>query len=157
MKYLLRSLLSVTFLCFFAIAMGQYSVEGTVTDDTGFPLPGVSVRTEDSSIGTSTNLDGYYKIDLPGTRNDSLQLVYSFIGYKLERRKVGQQTTINVSLVEDTEVLEEAVVAAIGIKKEKRKVGYAVTEVGKDEIEKSGELNVMNALNAKVAGVNVTS
>ena len=138
--------------------LAQAEVSGVVTGDDGFPLPGASVFLEsDLSVGTVTDIDGRYALQLSDEQLQSGTLIFSFIGYKDQRIPISGQTTLNASLLTDSQLIDEAVVTAIGVKKDKKKLGYAVTEVGGEELQRSGEMNVMSSLNAKVAGVSVTS
>ncbi|MBT8387559.1 MAG: TonB-dependent receptor plug domain-containing protein, partial [Ignavibacteria bacterium] len=128
----------------------EKTITGTVSDDSG-PLPGVSVVIKGTSTGTETDFDGNYSI----TANTGDVLIFSFVGMATQEKVVGDSNTINVVLVADN-VLEEVVVTAYGIKKEKRSVGYAVQEVGGDEIVNSGASNVLDALSGKSSGVQIT-
>ncbi len=136
----------------------QQSVSGVVTDaETGENLLGVTVVLKGKNTGAFSGLDGDYSLEVGDDAFKTGTLIFSFIGYKKQEVAIDGRSEINVKLLPDQVMLEEAVVTAIGIKKDKRKIGYAVTEVGEDELERSGEMNLMNALNAKVAGVQVTS
>ena len=128
----------------------EKTITGTVTDDSG-PLPGVSVVIKGTTTGTETDFDGNYSI----TANVGDVLVYSFVGMATQEKVVGDSNTINVVLVADN-VLDEVVVTAYGIKKEKRSVGYAVQEVGGEDIVNSGAANVVDALAGKSSGVQIT-
>lgn len=117
------------------------------------PLPGVSVLVQNTNIGTVTDIDGNYSINVPEGRNT---LTFSFIGYKRQVIAVNNRTSINVSMVTDTEQLGEVVVTAFGLTQEKKQISFSAQEVGGSEILASREQNVVDALNAKVAGVQVT-
>ncbi len=140
-------------LCMFSTlllnAQGK-TISGTVTDESG-PLPGVSVVIKGTTTGTETDFDGNYAINA----NIGDVLVFSFVGMATQEKIVGDSNTINVVLVADN-VLEEVVVTAYGIKKEKRSVGYAVQEVGGEDIVNSGAANVVDALAGKSSGVQIT-
>ncbi len=128
----------------------QKTITGTVSDESG-PLPGVSVVIKGTTTGTETDFDGNYSINA----NVGDVLVFSFVGMATQEKVVGDSNTINVVLVADN-VLEEVVVTAYGIKKEKRSVGYAVQEVGGEDIVNSGAANVVDALSGKSSGVQIT-
>ncbi|MGB6037975.1 MAG: TonB-dependent receptor plug domain-containing protein, partial [Cryomorphaceae bacterium] len=151
----------VALLCltiFSASGFAQQVITGTVTDaQTGEALPGVSVVLKGTTKGVPTTLDGTYNLELTKEeiQNDSLE--FRFLGYKILVKPIGGKTTVNASIEPDQELLGEVVITAIGIEKDKRKLGYSVTEVESDEIMKSRETNIVNALNSKVAGVQVTS
>ena len=132
----------------------QRTVTGKVTDASdGSPLPGVSVAVVGTSQGTVTNLDGNYSIEVPG---DNVSLSFSFLGYETKTVQVGSQTVINVALNTTDVALDDVVVTALGVSKEKKALGYAVTEVSGDEITKVKETNVVNSLAGRVAGITLT-
>ncbi|WP_306640052.1 SusC/RagA family TonB-linked outer membrane protein [Sanyastnella coralliicola] len=139
-------------------ALAQQTISGKVTDsETDEGLLAVTVVIKGENKGAFTDLDGSYQIEVTDEQFKSGKLVFSFIGYASKEVAIAESNTINVALAPEQLLLEEAVVTAIGIKKDKRKVGYAVTEVKEEELQRSGEINVMNSLNSKVAGVSVTS
>ena len=129
----------------------EKTVSGTVADDSG-ALPGVSVVIKGSSTGTETDFDGKYAIK--AKTGDVLS--FSYLGYTTIEKTVGASNTINVVMVEDANLLDEVVVTAYGIKKEKRSVGYSVQEVKSEAITNSGASNVLDALSGKSSGVQIT-
>ncbi len=131
----------------------QQTVTGTVSDEEGVAMPGVSIMEKGTTKGTVTNLNGNYTIE---ASSQNATLVFSFLGYLSEEVQVGGQTTIDVSLVPDILALDEVVVTALGISKEKKALGYAVTEVESDDISLVKDHNPANSLAGKVAGVVVT-
>ncbi|MFK5973460.1 MAG: SusC/RagA family TonB-linked outer membrane protein [Flavobacteriaceae bacterium] len=131
----------------------QTEIKGTVTDKDGTPLPGVNIVEKGTSNGVSADFDGNYSIEVS---NQSAILVFSSLGFSSKEITVGDQSTINVSLAEDTEQLGEVVVTALGISREKKSLGYAVTKVSGDVISLVKESNVASALAGRVAGVVVT-
>jgi len=147
------SFLTLVSLLFFQGLLAQNStVSGTVLDDAGMPLPGANVVEKGTSNGTSTDFDGNYSINV----GNNAVLVFSSLGYQTKEVAVNGQSTINTSLVEDASQLEEVVVTALGITKEQRKVGYAVTEVGGENFTVAREVNVANSLAGRVAGVQIS-
>ncbi len=128
-------------------------ISGTVTDQNGKPLPGVTVMVAGSSTGTVTDLNGKYSVSVP----EGSDLVFSFVGYGSETRPIGDQSIINVTLNEDLTALEEVIVTALGIKREAKSLGYATSSVSSEEITINRTPNFMNALQGKVAGVNISS
>jgi TonB-linked SusC/RagA family outer membrane protein len=128
-------------------------VTGIVFDETGMPLPGVSVIVKGSSSGTVTNADGKYSVEV---EDENSILTFSFIGYSTTEVIVGNRAEINVNLEVDEKSLEEVVVTALGIKKESKKLGYSATSVNTDELVKNRTTNVMESLEGKVAGLNIT-
>lgn len=129
----------------------EKTITGTVTDESG-PLPGVSVVIKGTTTGTETDFDGNYSISA-STGN---VLVFSFVGMKSQEATVGASNTMNIVLVADN-VLEEVVVTAQGIKREKKALGYAVSEVKSDELEQRSEGDVARVLTGKASGVQITS
>lgn len=130
------------------------NVKGKVTDEKGAGLPGVSILIKGSQRGTSTNADGGFQLEVP---NASSVLVFSYVGYESKEITVGNQTTINLSLSPESTSLGEVVVTALGIKKQAKSIGYATATVPTDEMTVNRTANFMNALQGKMAGVNITS
>ena len=131
----------------------QQLVKGTIVDDQGMPLPGINVVEKGTNNGSSTNFDGVYEIEV----GENAILVFSGIGFKKQEITVNGQTTINATLQNDTEQLENVVVIALGIKKEERALTYAVTEVDGDGFTQAKEVNLADALSGKIAGVSVSN
>jgi len=129
------------------------SVTGTVTDQDGLPLPGVNIVVEGTTNGTQTDFDGNYTI----TAATGQTLLFTYIGQKNVRQAVGAGNTVNVQMSEDAQALEEVVVTAQGIKREKKALGYAVTSVGSEQLEDRAEGDVARILAGKAAGVNITA
>ena len=131
----------------------EKTISGTVSDDSGLPLPGATVLVKGTSSGTSSDFDGKYSIKV----DQGQTLVFSFVGYTTKEVAVGTSNTINVTLQEDAEALEEVVVTALGIKREERSLGYAAQGVKGGDLTEARESNLSNALSGKIAGVQVTS
>lgn len=119
----------------------------------GTILPGVSVQVKGTNTGTNTAADGTFNVNA----SSDATLIFSFIGFKNQEIKVGNQSIINISLDEDTQNLEEVVVTALGIKKESKKLGYATTTVNAEQLTVNRSPNFVNALQGKIAGVNISS
>jgi hypothetical protein len=130
------------------------TVTGKVTDESGQPIPGVNILEKGTTNGTSSDGDGNYTLTLP---NENAVLIFSFIGYATKEVIVGNQTSINVSLTPDTKTLEEIVVTALGIEKSSKSLGYATSKVTADQIAVNRSTNMMNTLQGKIAGVNISS
>ncbi len=129
-------------------------ISGTVTSSKdGSSLPGVSVIVKGTTSGTTTDANGKFSISAPARST----LVFSFVGYTSQEVILGSQTIINVSLAEDAQSLQEVVVTALGIKKDAKKLGYATSTVSQEALTENRQPNFMNALQGKVAGVNVQS
>jgi TonB-linked SusC/RagA family outer membrane protein len=141
-------------LCAFSIsAQTTVTVSGTVTDDTGLEVIGATVIVVGNAThGTVTDFEGKYTLsNVPA--NGSLQI--SYVGMVTQVIPVNGRTTIDVVLAADTEMLDEVVVTALGIKRDKKALGYAIQEVKGDEIIAAREVNVANALSGKVSGLQV--
>ncbi|WP_423997951.1 SusC/RagA family TonB-linked outer membrane protein [Maribacter sp. IgM3_T14_3] len=131
----------------------QKTVSGTVTDQAGLPLPGVNIVVEGTTTGTQSDFDGNFSI----SASQGQTLLFTYIGQKAVRQAVGASSTVNVVMQEDAQALEEVVVTAQGIKKEKQALGYAVAEVDKEQLEQRAEGDVGRILTGKASGVNITS
>lgn len=128
------------------------TVKGTVTDQAGEPIIGASVVIKGTTKGAVTDVEGHFAIDVPS----GATLEISCIGFEKRTVKVGAQKNITVSLAEDSRSLGDVVVTAMGIKKEKKALGYAVTDMKADELMKNKNTNVVNSLQGKVPGLNIT-
>ena len=127
------------------------AISGVVSDAQGV-LPGVSVGVKGTSIGDVTNVDGRYNIsNVP----DNAILVFSFIGYKSQEVVISGRSTINILMVEDTEVLTEVVVTALGIEREAKRVGYSISKLDGDQVNNIATINTVDALAGKVSGVQI--
>ncbi|MEX0313827.1 MAG: SusC/RagA family TonB-linked outer membrane protein [Allomuricauda sp.] len=147
-------LMIVSLLCLQGISAQGKTVSGTVTDaTTGTPLPGINVVEKGTTNGTSTDFDGNYTINVS---NDSAVLVFSALGYTSREVTVGGQSVVNTTLDESTEALDEVVVTALGLTREKKSLGYAVTELQSEEVNQIKNFNVANSLVGKVAGLTVS-
>ncbi len=133
-------------------ALQELNVTGVVTDSKGDVLPGVNVVIEGTTMGVVTDLDGRYSIKVP---SGSAVLVFSYIGFLTEKIEVANRKVVDVKLVEDIQNLQEVVVTALGIKREKKALGYAVTEVKGEAISTVSPISPVNALQGKVAGLNI--
>lgn len=129
----------------------QKTVTGNVTDEGGVPLPGVNILIKGTTTGIQTDFDGNYAIQV----SNGQFLVFSYIGQRTEERTVGEENVINVTMVEDAAQLEEVIVTAQGIKREKKALGYAITTLGEDAVQSRPEADIARVLNGKVAGVNI--
>lgn len=155
MRIMTKSFLSLFLLVFFASAtmFAQHQVTGKVVDETGEPIPGVNIIEKENRMnGTVTNFDGVYNLTV-GSGQSSLMV--SFIGFKLQEVLISGQSVVNISMAADITGLDEVVVTALGIKREKKALGYAIQEVAGEEILESREANVANSLSGKVSGLQV--
>lgn len=155
----MRKLLLISFVLVLALLQQAYAqsrtVTGTVTDQaTGLGLPGVAVIVKGTTVGTTTGANGAYNINVPANGNT---LVFRFIGYQTVERPIGNSSVLNVDLGVDSKQLQEVVVTAQGIERDVRSLGYATQAVSGDAIAQRSEPNVMNTLQGRVTGVNITS
>ena len=132
----------------------QKTISGKVTTSAdGAPLSSVTVLVKGKSVTTKTDPDGSFTIQAsPGD-----VLIFRSVGSKEVQQTVGASNTVSVSMSGSEEALEEVVVTAMGIKKEKKALGYAVQDIKSDELMRNKNPNVINSLNGKIAGVNVTN
>lgn len=153
--YLTKALGSLMmFFMWSVVAQAQESmITGKVTDVDDTALPGVNVILKGTTVGTVTDIEGNYRLNVP---QDAKALVFSFIGYAQKEVSINNQSTINVQLSEDVTQLSEVVVTALGIEREGRGLGYSVQEIEGGSITKAREVNVVNSLSGRVAGVQVS-
>lgn len=136
-------------------AAQQHVVSGKVTEKiNGAVFPGVSVMVKGTKTGTVTDKDGNYKIMVPG--NEST-LVFTYVSFQTQEIVVGSNQVLNVQLSESANALNEVVVTAAGIKREKSSLGYSVTTVSAEKLAQKSEPDPLRALTGKVAGVNIQS
>lgn len=135
------------------MAQGR-TISGRVTDKSNSdPLVGVTIAVEKTGQGVFTDIDGRYSIAVPG---DDVVLVYSYVGYAIQKITVGTQTSIDVSMESNLE-LDEVVVTAVGISRDKKAIGFSAQEVGGRDLTNARETNLVNSLSSKVAGLQVNS
>jgi TonB-linked SusC/RagA family outer membrane protein len=134
------------------LALAQQLIRGKIVDNAQQPLVGASVVVKGTLRGTSTAVDGTFSID--ANRNDLL--IISYVGYNTREVQVGDQSTINITLQADERLLSEVVVTALGIERETRTLGYSVTKIDGSALNVARETNVVNSLQGRVAGVNVS-
>lgn len=145
------------FMLFFFVLILQSSIAqekkitGIVSDNAGIPLPGVSVLVKGTRVGAQTDFDGKYVIKASSNQ----LLIFSYIGMNT-KEVTASSSIINVKMTDaGAQELESVVVTALGIKRSEKTLGYAVSKINSDEITKSGEQNVLQALAGKAAGVQV--
>ena len=128
-------------------------VSGKITSaDDGIGLPGVSVTVQGTTRGTTSDVDGMYKMS---TEKGST-LVYSFVGMNSQSIVVGNKSVINLALISDANQLSEVIVTALGVSREKKSLGYAVTNIAGDAVNQAKETNIVNALTGRISGVQVS-
>ena len=150
---MLKKIKALVFLLLFCagVAFSQTTVVGNVMDEGGEPVIGASIQVKGTGQGTVTNVNGNFTLVTPA---GSTTLIISYVG--MIPQEVPINPSIQVVLKSDTELLDEVVVTAMGIKKERKALGYSVQDINSDEILKNKTANVINSLSGKVAGVNVT-
>ncbi|MCX6218263.1 SusC/RagA family TonB-linked outer membrane protein [Spirosoma sp.] len=153
MRKLLSGSWLLLLLSYLPVLAQDVTVSGRVTSsDDGSALPGVSVQIKGLSRGGTTDAQGTYRVTIPANG----RLVFSYIGYKSQELPVGNRTTLNVVLQADATNLGEVVVTALGIERDTRSLSYATQQLNGDRISQRGEPNVLNALQGKVSGVQIT-
>ena len=134
-----------------AVAQTMKDIKGKVTDDKGEPLIGVNIAVDGSSTGTITDLDGNFSIKAP----DNSQFKVSYIGYATQVIPVSKKDFYQVVMKQDTEVLDEVVVTALGIKRAEKALSYNVQQIKANELTTVKDANFVNSLNGKIAGVTI--
>ena len=136
----------------FAVQAQSNTVTGVVKDSKGDPLIGATIMVKGTKRGVSTNEEGRFSIQAaPGST-----LEISYVGHTAKQVKVGSSKTIDVVLSDSGTALDEVVVTALGIKKDKKSLGYAVDELNAEELMRNKTANAINSLSGKIAGVNIT-
>ncbi|MEZ4992120.1 MAG: SusC/RagA family TonB-linked outer membrane protein [Saprospiraceae bacterium] len=143
-------LFTILFFGFFTASAQTYEISGSVSDETGTPLIGVSVAVKNTTIGTATDFEGNF--NLSGIQRGAT-LVFSYIGYRSVERVVESETYLNISLEPDAQQLSEVVVTALGIKREQKALGYAVQEISGEDLQKVQGVDAATSLTGKIAGV----
>jgi TonB-linked SusC/RagA family outer membrane protein len=156
-KIMKRVLLLACVYCITLLIGAAWAQQRTVTgrvisEENREPLPGVNVVLRGTTVGTVTDLDGLYSIDVP---TEGGTLVFSFIGLETREVAIGNQTTINLTMRSDVRQLGEIVVTALGIEQERRALSYATERVERRAITQASQPNLGNALQGKVAGLEI--
>ena len=131
----------------------QRTIKGTVSDEYGEPLIGVSVLVQGTTTGTITDIDGNYTLEI---LNDEAVLEFSYIGYQKISLRVAGASSFNIIMKEDAQQLNELVVTAMGIERKEKSLTYATQQVKGDELMKVQDANFVNALSGKASGVTIT-
>ena len=132
----------------------ERKVTGQVVDDLGEPLIGVNVLVKGTTTGVITDLDGNFTLN---TTEENPVIQFSYIGYKQEEVPLKGQTVINITMVNDTQVIDEVVVTALGIKRATKALSYNVQEIKSDALTTVKDANLINSLSGKVAGVTINT
>lgn len=131
----------------------ERQISGKVTDDSGESVPGANIIVKGTTVGTTSDLDGNYRLSVP---NDAETLVFSFIGMATTEESIGARSVIDVKMASGVEELAEVVVTALGVSREKRSLGYSITQVDSEDLNQGPSSNFTSALSGKLAGVQVT-
>lgn len=148
----------VLLLAFFAIGLNVLwaqtrDITGAVTSaDDGGTMPGVSISVKGTSLGTITDVDGKYTIKVPTSSNT---LVFTFVGMTTKEVAIGNQSVINVQLASENISVDEVVVTAMGMKRDRKALGYAVQDVKAEDLARTGNSNISTALQGKLSGVEI--
>ena len=139
--------------------MRVFSQSRTVTGiiknaEDSLPLPGATIVVKGTEIGAITNIDGFYSINVPRTSDT---LLYSFVGLQTQSIAINGRQTIDIVLSSGFYEVKEVVVTALGISRDSKALGYSATSVGNEEITRSRDRSVLNSLQGKVAGVDISS
>ena len=132
--------------------MAQKSISGTVKDDQGEVVIGANVVEKGTTNGTVTDLDGKFSFQVA---DDATTIIISYVGYSPQELEI-TGSSMDVTLSEGVN-MEKVVVTALGVQRSEKALGYAIQEVSGDEMARSNTTNFVNALNGKVAGLQVTS
>ncbi len=147
------SLLLVLMVSLVGFTLAQRTISGTITDDSGETLIGASVVAKGTTVGTITEVDGTYSLNIA---EDVTTLVVSYTGFETKEIQIGASNVVDVTMSQGIE-LSEVVVTALGVSKEKKALGYGVTTVGEGEIANRNETDVARILRGKTTGVDITS
>lgn len=158
LQYKFVTLLSMFIFCFAAQSFAQGSISGTVTDgNTGETLIGVNILINELNLGVATNEDGNFEIDNVAT--GTYELVARYVGYNTLRENVtitdGEETVLNLEMTVSTAQLDEAVVTAFGVERDRRAIGYSVQDIDSEEISRSGSGDLLSAMQGQVSGVQI--
>jgi TonB-linked SusC/RagA family outer membrane protein len=152
MKTKLNGILTLIMALVLQITFAQEgAISGVVTDQSGLPIPGVNVLVKGTQNGTQTDFDGNFKINA----NAGQMLIFSFVG--MQTREVAAAANMKVALKDNAVELEGVVVTALGIKREKKALGYSATTVKSDQLTQVVNANVFESLSGKVAGVDIVA
>ena len=134
----------------------QMQISGTVTGtEDGLSIPGVSVVVKDNlTIGTTTDMEGKYSLTVP---SNTEALIFSFVGLKTQEIVIGGRSVIDVQLESEVLEMDEVVITAVGISREKKALGYSVSSIESDDLTEAAPTSAMEALKGKIAGVDISN
>ena len=128
-------------------------IRGKITDESSLPLPGVSIVVKGTTIGIMTDANGEFSLNVP---SNAKTLVVSFVGMQTQEADISQRSVINLSMASVSVGVSDVVVTALGLKREKKALGYSVGEVKGEQLTETPQLNVLNSLQGKVSGVRIS-
>ncbi len=149
--------LMLAFLAFIGMqaVFAQTTVTGTVTDKSGSPIPGATVIPEGQpQFGSLTEADGTYRLDVPAGVES---LIFSFIGMETQRVAINGQSSVDVVMLSTDVITDEVVITALGIKRDKKALGYSVQDINSDELGRANNADLINSISGRAAGVQVNS
>ena len=146
-----KNVFKVILMTFFSLSIYAQQFSGNVTDENGIPLPGASVIVQGTNSGVVTDFDGNFSIETSMGET----LVVSFVGYASQSIIVNSNSSLSIQLTPDV-LLDEVVVTALGISREKKSLGYAVSEISGDNVNTIKDNNLANSLSGKVAGLQIS-
>ncbi|MBD2752698.1 SusC/RagA family TonB-linked outer membrane protein [Spirosoma validum] len=153
MKKLLLLIMLVLIRCIPTLAQSRATITGHVRDSQNNPIPGATIQVKGTNTGTTAAADGTFRLNLPAA--NATTLVVSAIGFTTQQVAIGRTSEFNITLADDAKALSEVVVTGFGIKQETRKLSYATQEVKGTDLERANSANLVNALQGKVAGVQI--
>lgn len=156
MKKSLLSFFVAAFVLATSVAYGQERIiSGRVTSaEDGSALPGVNVVVKGTVIGTVTDTEGNYRLEVPAT---ATALSFSFIGLQSQEVEIGGRSVVDVALAADVQQLSEVVVTAVGLERQRKALGYSVENINAEKVQQVAEIDPLRALQGKVAGVNISA
>ena len=146
-----KNVFKIILMTFFSLSIYAQQFSGNVTDENGIPLPGASVIVQGTNSGVVTDFDGNFSIETSMGET----LIISFVGYASQSFVVNSNSSISIQLTPDV-LLDEVVVTALGISREKKSLGYAVSEISGDNVNTIKDNNLANSLSGKVAGLQIS-
>ena len=152
MKQTFKNALISIFILLSSAMSAQETISGTITDENGVPLPGATIVVVETNDGTTTDFDGNYSINA----SEGQTILLSYVGYETLTLKVSDDSNFDISL-KQSGALDEIVVTALGISREKKSLGYSVTEVDGDNVNTIKDNNLASSLTGKVAGLQVSA
>ncbi len=148
-----RIIFYVFLLSSLSLAAQERVISGKVTSDDGSALPGVNVVLKGTIMGTTSDIDGNYRLSVPDDANSTL--VFSFVGMENQEIRIGAMSVIDVKMEVDVATLSEIVVTAVGIERAKKALGYSVSNLDGEQLAQKSEPDIVRSLQGKVAGINI--